>query len=687
MRRFTFLFILLLCYVSLSAQQNNWQHYYELLVDELHDEESEENTNLEDIYETLSELEASPVNINSISREELENMMFLDNEQIEAVVNYVSRYGPVRSKAELLMIPYLDDIRRGLLSCIIYIGEWVEKPRTFLDTLRFEHARSEFDRTFFNNRQRGELTVYGRLPFYERKGDKNGYAGYKYKHWLRFDYRINRRIRVGATASQDAGEPFFANKNKWGYDYYSAYVQLQHMGIIKNMVIGSYKLRTGLGLILNNSFSLGKSFGIVNIQASSTSLRPHSSRYAASYMQGVAATFSLSRNVAATLFGSYRPIDATLDADGENIKTIVRTGYHRTERELRRKHNAHQTTAGISILFNEESFHIGATALFNGYDMNLKPYDAGSSIHQLYRKYYPTGKNFWNASIDYGYKLGKRIRIEGETATGDSRQIATINTLSWKVNNRLTINAVQRYYPYKFTAVTGRSFAEGGTNQNENGAYIGLTWIPNSRFQLMAYTDVAYFKWPKYQVTGSSHSFDNLVQIIYKPLPNYEITSRYRLKMREYNAENNKQLIYKNEHRLRIALNRHYGKWRWKSQIDAAYCRYKEESGGMMLSQMLDYSAKSWEITGGAAYFHTKDYNSRLYLYEPSTAYNLSFPTFFDKGFRLYAMANAIISTNLSLVGKLGFTKYLNRKEIGSAYQLIKSSSQTDLDLMMRWRF
>ncbi len=665
-----------------SAQQRDWQYYYGLLVDGMQEDADEEQ--VEQISEVLSAVASVPLNINAITREELEGLLFLDNNQIEAVLEYVNRYGPMISKAELMMIPYLDDACRGLLSCLTYIGEKPPRERTFLDTLRYEEVRREYKQYYAQQPDKGEITTSLKLPFYSRKGDETAYLGEKYKYWTRVKYKM-RNITVGLVASQDAGEPFFANKNKWGYDHYSAFVQVKRWGKVKNMVAGHYRLRTGLGLIINNNLSFGKTLGMASVHSQSTVVRPHSSRYEANYMQGVAATLALSRRLETTLFASHRPVDATLAEDG-TIRTIVKTGLHRTESELNRKHNAWQSTAGVNLKYTAEWLNFGVAGVYNRYNIPIKPWKKDSGVSQLYRRFYPEGQDFWNISVDYGYKLGRRFRFEGETATGDCGQIATVNTLTWRVNNKLSLYSIYRYYPMRFYATMGNSFSEGGDNQNEHGLYGGLTWTPSSRFTLTGYVDMAYFKWPKYQATGSSRSFDNYLQAAYLLSPNSSLIARYRFKMREKDAGKAGLLAFKKEHRQRVAFVTDTNNWSFRSQLDMAYCDFTDKSFGFMLGQAVKYSMKPWKIASGISWFYTKDYNSRVYAYEQSTPYSFNFPSYFGKGLRFYCLAEAVVKERLSVIAKLGFTHYFDRDKIGSAYQQINSSSQTDLEMMLRWQ-
>ena len=682
--RFLILISVILLFRSLpsAGQDKGWQEYYDVLIEELDDE----GENAELIFEQLTEIAAHPLNLNAITREELESMFFFSDTQTDAILEYIDHYGPVRSKGEIAMIPFLDNIRGGLLSSLTYLGDMPERQMNMIDSLKFRLGAEEYKRYVDNSRSKGELSAYGKIPFYDRKGDIKGYTGYKYKHWLRLNYSINRHLKIGAVASQDAGEPFFYGKNKWGYDYYAAYLQLQRIGFLKKLVVGNYRMRTGLGLILNTNFNFGKTFGIASLHSPASAIMPHSSRSSANFLQGAAATFSVTKQLETTIFGSYRLIDATLDAEGTSIKTIVKTGYHRTESELGRKNNASQTSLGTNINYRFGLFNVGATALWNHYNIPMKPYKKGSSLSQMYKMFYPKGSDFFNVSINYGYKYGKRVSIEGETAADNNGYVATINTIKWQLNRRLAFVGIQRYYPHKFCATMGRSFSEGGRNQDENGVYLGATWEVNARLSLFAYTDAAYFLWPKYQSTGSSHSFDNLLQANYKISPISSLLLRYRIKAREKDDNIKKVLRYKNEQRARLAYTLSNRMLSWKSQIDFAYCKFTEQSVGGMLSETLTMPMKPWKIALGASYFHTKDYNSRVYAYERSTPYNLSFPSFFGHGCRFYALAEAHLLKNFTAMTKFGFTHYFDRNVIGTGLQAISASSQTDLELMIRWK-
>ena len=197
-------FILLLCFIFLCSYAQEKGHRWETVLEQVMTAEDMADEGWQQNYEMLCELEQNPININRTTREELEALPFLSAQQVEAIMEYLYRYGSMKSMAELMMIREIGPQERQLLQCFVYAGD---EPKTAM------HAKHE-------------LTASAQIPMYERKGDRKGYLGDKYRHWLRYQMKIGDKMKLGLVASKDAGEPFFKDKNKYGYDYYSPYLEL-----------------------------------------------------------------------------------------------------------------------------------------------------------------------------------------------------------------------------------------------------------------------------------------------------------------------------------------------------------------------------------------------------------------------------------------------------------------------------
>lgn len=636
---------------TLHVSAHPWQQYLE----ELGEVEDFEATSWEEYEEVLEDYADHPININVATREELGRLPFLTSQQIEDIQAYIYRYGEMKSMGELAMISSLSWYQRQLLGYFVYVGE-TKKP-TFPSAQRILQYGKH------------ELVGMLKVPFYERKGDVDGYLGYPYKHWWRYQFHYGDFVKLGFLGSQDAGEPFFGGKNHLGYDFYSFYFQLRKMGMLKNLTLGRYRMHWGMGLVLNNDFSMGKLASLSTLGRSSNAIRVYSSRYAANYLQGAAATLTVAKGLDVSAFVSYRSIDATVKDGG--ITTIVTSGLHRTVSEIEKQGVAHTFLVGGNASYRSEGFHVGTTGFYNTYSLPLEP-----NKKPLYRRYAPEGDRFWNASIDYGY-ISHRWNIAGETATGSCGAWATVNTVSYLFSDSFSLMGLYRFYSYRYYSLYGNSFKEGSDVQDENGMYVGANWMPMPKLAVTLYADVAYFAWPKYGTSGSTSSVDYLVSGVWSATSCLSMGARYRYK--------HKQGL---SHHARLYLDYDEGRvWSSRSQCDFSCSESSAVSKGWMLCQRVGCKLSWLRLNASAACFHTDDYQSRVYAYEPGLLYTYSFNSFYGRGMRYALSARLEGGSHLICIGKLGLTHYFDRDHISSDLQEIQGCNQADLELQVKYKF
>jgi hypothetical protein len=105
---------------------------------------------------------------------------------------------------------------------------------------------------------------------------------------------------------------------------------------------------------------------------------------------------------------------------------------------------------------------------------------------------------------------------------------------------------------------------------------------------------------------------------------------------------------------------------------------------GLMVSGSMSLTHKWLRLNGGVGYFHTDNYDSRLYLYEQGPLYTYSMTQFYGEGIRYWLMVRANIRKKLMFTLKGGVTNYFDRNTIGSGYQQVDKSSLTDIDVQVR---
>lgn len=649
------LFLLLLLTVPVAAQSD----WHEALREWLTAEDVEESYG-EELLEQLEERAQTPINLNQTCREELEELPFLTAQQVEELTEYLDHYKPMRSLSELQMVKGLDYHTRRLLQCFVVAGEERKSsvwPKA-ADLLKYGQHR---------------MTATGKIPFYERQGDRNGYLGYKYRHDLRYQYTFGNRIKAGITAAQDAGEPFFTNKNSMGYDQYNYYVQLRDFGRLEELNLGHYRVQMGMGLVMNTSFHLGKLTTLQTMGRGLHTLSAHSSRSASNHLQGIAATVRLAKQWRVMAFASYQAIDATLNDDG-TARTLLYSGYHRTLTEIEKKHNTYETDLGASIGWHQGTLHINANAVYTRYDRSLQPMQ-----NALYHTYSAQGNSFLNMSLDYGWN-NHRWAFSGETALNKKGAVALIHTVNCRVTDQLSLMLLHRYYDKRYTAQHANSFREGSSIQNEHGIYLGATWQPLRSWFVQGYVDYAHFSWPRYQVSASSDAFDALLSARYSR-KRWTWNMRYRMHIRQRDNDTKKLIVNQRSHRLRIAVD-----WTTTSTLTlrtqgdgVVVSEQGTNSRGIMIGQQARWQQRWLKVAATVAWFHSDDYDSRLYQYEPSTQYDFSFPAYYGHGIRYSLMMQADIGKHLALATKLGVTNYFDRSVIGTGLQQIDQSSMADL--------
>ena len=665
LRSLLFVYVSLFSLTCLSQNQGAWEEAFRQWMDS----EEMESAAMEEAYDDLSERAEHPINLNQATREELEQLPFLTAQQVEQLLAYVNRYGIIRSMGELQMLTTLDTGRRQLLQYFVYIGEPAGKDnRLRLDSV-FRHGKHQ-------------LLATARIPLYTRKGDRDGYLGSRYRHSFRYQMTYHDRMRLGVTGAQDAGEPFFSGRNRWGYDHYSYHLQLKDLGRIENLCLGMYRVQMGMGLIINGGFYLGKLSMLQTMGRSTSTLRPHSSRSTDGYLQGAAATVRLHKNWQLTAFASYRPLDATLNKDS-TARTLLTSSYHRTQTEMNKKNNTHETDLGGSVGWRKGALYARANILYTHLDRTLVPQKENTP----YRRYAAEGNDFINMSIDYGY-TNTRLSVSGETALNKEGALAAIHEFSYRLSRPLTVMLLHRYYDKRYTALHAQSFSEGSSIQNEHGVYAGLTWQPSPRLSLNWYADYAHFTWQRYQVSMSSDAFDTMVLVRTLLNNRWKVEGHYRLHIRQKDNQEKTMLLNRIEQRARLRLTYDASSGlSLQTQLDGIDVSYKGHDKGYLVSQQVIYSWRWLQLSADIAYFHTDNYESRLYHYERSLVYQFSSLMVYGQGIRYAFMTRADIGRHLLLMAKIGITNYFDRSKISSSWQEINGSSMTDVEVQVRWKF
>ncbi|WP_321334030.1 helix-hairpin-helix domain-containing protein [uncultured Bacteroides sp.] len=647
---------------------NSWED----VIEELSENDEGEELDWENELEELSYRIQEPVNLNNVTKEQLEQFPFLSDLQIENLLAYLYINGQMQTIYELQLVDGMD--KETIQYLLPYVCVKPVEKKEPLPSLKDILGKGK-----------NELITRFDIPFYSRKGYESSYLGPSVYHSLRYGFHYKETIYWGFTGEKDAGEPFFALHNQKGYDYYSFYFLLKNIRKLKALALGNYKLSFGQGLVIGSDYMMGKTVSTSTIGTRSSGIRKHSSTDEYNYLSGAAATVGLG-DFALSAFYSHRSLDGI--ATDSVITSINKTGLHRTQKEADRSHLFTTQLMGGNISYSKDNLKIGATGIYYFFD---RPYEP--QIRE-YSKYNIRGNRFYNLGIDYKYRWN-RFTFVGEAAIGKGGGIATLNTIKYSPSGNYNLMMVHRYYAYNYWAMYGHSFSEGGYVQNENGWYFGADITPFQHWKFFASADFFSFPWLKYGIDRPSSGFDGIMQATYSPFSNLSMYLRYRYKRKDKNytdADKVKTVRPLHHHSLRYRLSYSVSsRLLVKTTIDYNHLHPQEvkASQGFQFVQMLSYHFRqiplACEIQG--AWFHTDDYASRVYSYEKGMLYSFYIPSFYGIGTHLAFHLRYDIYKNWMVMAKIGQTRYNDRNEIGSGLDIIEGNKKTDAQIQLRYKF
>jgi len=660
-----------------------WEEFVEYLT--TNDEDNDED-NWTNYLEELQQLHLHPVNINTASPQQLQQIPLLSEKQIEQIVQYRDYHHGMHSLNELVLLTSISYYERQFLPLFLYAGESKTGALMANDstlTATAEAWRDEWQKSW--KYQRHEMGSRVDIPLYHRKGYlvKNGYRGSPLYNKAYYRMELPGHLSAGIKIERDAGER--------GIDSYGGYLLLQDLPLaqsggslhkrlrLKSLAVGDYKVAFGQGLVMNQGFGMGK--WNTSIQRRTQGFRASRSTDEYNFMRGIATAVSLD-NVTLSLFYSHRRWDATLNTTNETddtptIKSIVRDGYHRTETEYGKKGLLGIDAIGGNLAWQRDGWHAGVTGYYQHTDMPLEP---GTTA---YRQIYPQGQHFGAVGIDYSYEA-YRWRVFGETSHNDQAGgIATFNGMSWRPSARYTLTALQRYYNYHYYSFYANALAECGSVQNETGGMLRLDATPWDGVQISAYMDVFYNPWPRYGLTQSSQGWDAMTEGACQLTRQNTIKIRYSVKQKEKSGKG--QVT---DHRVRLQWIASTPSEQWNFTTTALLHALKDSFGeGLAFTCHYRDRDSRWHGSLSGLYFHTDDYDSRIYTYEPNVTEMMYIPSFSGHGLRASGVLSyRLWKQRLTLELKYGITRYFDRDTQGSSLQTIYSPVKNDITLQARFK-
>lgn len=676
---YCYLFVVWGCVDLFSQNQEKAKTIEEYIADifEQYTSETEEDLNFELFSGELLELSFRPVNLNKATRETLEKMPFLSDIQIENILYYVYKYGPLRTIYELQLVEGLDmtDIRYMLPFVTIGTINNETPPIRLAEMLKY--GKNEVLCSFSKGLEK-------KAGYSGAGNDSSCYKGTNLYNYFKYRFQYKDRVMMNFTAEKDAGEGEFKLSHKI-YDFYSASVQIKDIGKIKNLIVGDYQAGFGQGIVIKQAFTSGKSSATTHILSAGNGFKSHRSTNEFNFLRGSALTLEY-RNVDVHFFYSNKPIDGEVYEN--SFSGFYQTGYHRTEAELQKKNTIQQILYGGNITLTGHLIQLGITSVFMklGHQLTLKD--------KPYNLFYFQGDKQLVTGINYRAKWNK-FNLFGESALTNN-SLSTINGLTFSPVSRVNVALLYRNYASGFNAVFASAFSENSDVSNERGFYFGIEMMPFKNWKLSAYADSYQFPWVRYDIDMPGNGKDFLLQAFFSPSRRLDMFWRLKYEQNLMNQSGSDQttavIIQNRKSSLRYQLVFASGNFTFKSVFEGNLIKKGNDplTYGLGALQELSYSDQRSPLSLDLRYlfFDAVNYDNRIYAYEKDVLNAFSCPGFSGLGCRYYVNLRYKITRNLTCWIKFSQTIFADDREFtGSENELISGNKKTEIKCLFRWKF
>ncbi len=634
----------------------------------------------------MAQYQKNPINLNFASSQDLKVLRVASPIQIQNLIAYRNSLGKLVNIYELQAVPGWDVIT-------------IQKLRPYITV----NAKADVLGSIGNRLRNGNYSILARVTQTLEKSrgyttlpaaGKSYYPGSPQRLFIRYRYTYKNLLQYGIVAEKDQGEEFFKGNQKQGFDFYSAHFFARNIGVVKSLAIGDFTVNMGQGLTQWMSLAFKKGADVFQTKREADVLRPYNSAGEIAFHRGVGLTIA-KKNVQATVFASYKRVDAnfnagdTLQTQDDFISSLQTSGLHRTASEYADKGVQRQLAFGGNVGIQKNNIHLGLNAI----QYKLKfPLKKGNEPYNLYAL---SGSSFGNYSADYSYTC-KNAHFFGEAAISSKKYAAFVNGLLLSVANNVDMSFVYRNISKGYQSLYSNAFTESTFPTNEKGLFSGIAIKPNNAFTINAYVDYYKFPWLKFRINAPTTGTDYLIQLTYRPNRQFEIYTRFKAETKSINYNPNDVTLnpvipqpkqcWRTQFTYKITPE-----FSFRSRVELVFYDKKglaKENGFLMYTDYI-YKPLLSKFSGNVRlqYFETDGFNSRLYAYENDVLYSFSIPVFSGKGYRYYANINYDLTKKLTIWARIAQFYYPNNTNIGSGLDEIKGKSKTEVKLQALYNF
>lgn len=603
-------------------------------------EATEETAASEEILELLED-EGGKMNLNALSYEAAIQRLQLSDYQYYQLQLYLEETGPLVSIYELAAIAGFSerDVQRL-------------RDRVVAEPVP---TRQEFWRNLWK-KHRSTLTLRDSWVLERQAGydpaRSTHYPGSRDHLCFRYTFESQDKLSLKISGEKDAGEQFFRGAQRYGFDFYSGSFSLKNMGLLRQAVVGDYRLNYGQGLVLGSAMLSGRGGDISQLRRFSTGIRAIAPTNEGNFLRGAAATLG-STSLQGTLFW------------GNRFGTT-------------------QHVTGANVAYTHRHFRLGGRVACLLLRDTLTPRPPGHP---------PLSFRSLTAGIDYQTTI-RKILLFGEVAITSRGKPALLQGFVAPLSAITQLAVLLRHYSPDYEAPLGNALGANSQNHSESGVYISLQHILTRRLELKNYFDYYQLHDPSYRLDAPASILDAGATLTCSLSRNSHWTLGYQYRDKPINIEDLPYKRVRGQHLHRLRFQWQYQPLQgltcksglvWKINV---YSQPLEHFSGLLLYQ--DFGYKCWKerlaFHGRIAYFDTQRYEERLYAYEDDVYYAFTIGSYYYKGIRGYLVVRLQYKA-FSCWIRVGQTYYLDRTTISSGLNQIDKPHKTELRVQTSWRW
>ena len=650
------------------------------------------------LFEQLEVFAKKPLNINKAKRDDLNDLFFLNDVQINGLLRHRKKFGDLLALHELQTVPGFDLKTIRLIQPFITTKKGIDDFNVTIPTMMVKGKNEIFTRF--------KRVLDPQIGYLVDENSNSRFLGDANQYYIRYKHTYDNILSFGVTAEKDIGEEFFRGSNKNGFDFYSAHLFLKKYNkTFENIAIGDFTASFGQGLVMYAGFGRGKGADVLNIKRSSRTLNRYASVQENDFLRGAGVTVNLTPNLQTTVFGSYMQRDGNLilsdtldlNEDDIGITSFQTSGFHRSPNEIADENSVGQFTSGLSVKYHTDTWHVALNGLYNKFDRALE-----RRIYP-YNQFYFAGDQLLNGSIDYSFII-KNFNIFGEVGMSDNGGKALTTGALIGLDRKVDLAILYRNFAKDYQSLYANPIAESNGGRNESGLYLGLELNPTLNWKIAGYFDMYEHPWLRFGIDGPSSGYDVRGRVTYKIKRKMEAYIQIKNEKKQVNAPNNETKVdYLAQNQLfqiRFDISNKLTKTvRMRSRADWGFRKDSENRyTGYVLLQDISYKPADFPVSGTArfALFNTDGFPIAFYHYENDLLNNFAIPAYFGKGMRTYLNLRWRVRKGLMLEGRYAYTFRRNETVLDLIIQDIieniqqegiNSNNRSEIKFQAKWTF